>query len=158
MGPRRELGLSKSNAVTIYYALDQAQFLTDYKRDNGPINRTPEQINADIISARNRGETRKYVAIIEGALGTLEYYRDRLTESDIIIYIADLATLKALGVDIPDEHWTKDDEQLNLNGMLGRQISGGSPRDSAENGIVAGLLSVAASALLSRWKNRKIGE
>lgn len=131
--PRREIGFTRSRGITVYYALDQAKYLTYYKKDDGPVNPSPESINADIIQKKNSGDTRKYVAIVEGAFGTLAYYQDRLTEPEIVIYLSDEKTLKSLGIQAVDIGWEKGRPQIDVNQILASRFD----RESTYNPLDA---------------------
>lgn len=117
-GSKREIGISKATGFTAYFSLDQTRFLAYYKRDNGPVNQTPDEMNMKIISRRAAGDDRKFVAIVEGLQGTLEYYRDKLTEPDYILYISDAKTLRGMGIRPIDQSWSRDVEQIDLNQVL----------------------------------------
>jgi hypothetical protein len=119
---RREVGVTKSTGLTVYYSLDQVRFVAYYKRDGGPINLSPELINAEIIEKRNLGDPRKFVAIIEGGYGTLAYYQDRLTEPEFVVYVSNLETLQQLGVKSLDSSWTPGQPQISLNAVLSSRL------------------------------------
>jgi hypothetical protein len=122
-GTRREFGVSRSSGFTTYFSLDQTRFLAYYKRDNGAINQSPEQINKQIVERRAARDDRKFIAIVEGQVGTLEYYRDRLTEPDYVIYVSDNETLASMGIKAVDANWSKGDRQIDLNQIIARRIA-----------------------------------
>lgn len=127
---RREVGVTKSTGLTVYYSLDQVKFVAYYKRDGGPINLSPERINAEIIEKKQLGDPRKFIAIVEGGYGTLAYYQDRLTEPEFIVYVSTQKNLDQLGIQSIDGSWVPGQPQISLNTVLSSRLK---KKDSSSN-------------------------
>lgn len=154
-----EFGFCRSIGITVYYSLDQAKYVTSYKREGGPVDLSPETIDSEIRKTRSRGDRRKFGAIIQGGPEFMREYRQELREPDFLIFLSSESNLRELGLDVIDNDWKKGMKQHDVNKILEKYMkTSDNPQGLAGNGFVAGLFTVAAPVLLSRWKNRRAAE
>ncbi len=115
-----EFGLTQSNGLTAYYALDQVRFVTYYKRKGGQITLDHKMISSEIKSQIENSTllVRRYVLIIEGDADFLGEWRNSVPEIDVQICISTKEVLKNLNIKIVDEDWEPGTQQISLNKLL----------------------------------------
>ena len=115
-----EFGLTQSNGLTAYYALDQVRFVAYYKRKGGQIPLDPKLISSEINSQIENSThlVRRYVLIIEGDASFLTEWRNSVAEIDVQICISTRGVLKDLNIKIVDEDWKPGTKQISLNKLL----------------------------------------
>jgi hypothetical protein len=115
-----EFGLTQSNGLTAYYALDQVRFVAYYKRKGGQIPLDPRIISSEIKSQIENSTllVRRYVLIIEGDADFLAEWRNSVSEIDVQICISTGEVLKNLNIKIVDEDWEPGTQQISLNKLL----------------------------------------
>ena len=115
-----EFGLTQSNGLTAYYALDQVRFVAYYKRKGGQIPLDPEMISSEIKSQIENSTLliRRYVLIIEGDADFLAEWRNSVPEINVQICISTREVLKNLNIKIVDEDWKPGTQQISLNKLL----------------------------------------
>jgi hypothetical protein len=115
-----EFGLTQSNGLTAYYALDQVRFVTYYKRKGGQITLDHKMISSEIKSQIENSTllVRRYVLIIEGDADFLAEWRNSVPEINVQICISTREVLKNLNIKIVDEDWKPGTRQISLNKLL----------------------------------------
>ena len=80
---------------------------------------SPEAIDGRIRLRRRINDFRPVFVVVEGSVAFLRHYQQELTEPNwVILCNLDLEVLKALGVEVIDEHWSKQQPQFDLDTFL----------------------------------------
>ena len=114
----RILGICKASGFTTYFGLDQTRTLSFYRRQEGPIERSPDDIDKKIQERRIAGDTRCFVAVVEGNREFLDHFLKGLTEPDLVVLVSTNDVLEDLGVTPIDQQWEKGQPQVDLNKFL----------------------------------------
>ena len=115
-----EFGLTQSNGLTAYHALDQVRFVAYYKRKGGQIPLDPKLISSEINSQieNSTHRARRFVLIIEGDASFLAEWRNSVPEINVQICISTREVLKDLNIKIVDEDWKPGTKKISLNRLL----------------------------------------
>jgi len=117
-GPRkvkREYGLAHADEVAAIFGTNENLVFGIATVEGAELAETPTEIDKKIIENKRRGDGRIFTVIVEGSLAYLEKCRNELREPKCVVYCADEATLRTLGVPIIDEGWKEGDPGIALD-------------------------------------------